>query len=70
MSLAMLPRDLHPALHEGGVGVELALLDLLGVVVGHGQGEVGVGDLAQLRVEELPVLQDPVVLHVAIGAAA
>src|SRR5205823_8803154 len=31
-------------------------------------GEVGVGDLADLRLEELPVLEHPVVLDVAVGA--
>ena len=44
MNLAMLPGDLHPALHERGVGVELALLDLHRVLVGQRQRDVGVVD--------------------------
>src|SRR5262245_26713794 len=55
--LGHVPRDLHPALHERGVGVELALLDLHRVGVRKRQGEVGVVDLAERALEQLPVLE-------------
>ena len=48
MTLAMLPGHLHLALHEGGVGVELTLLDLQGVGVAGGERHLGVVEMAEL----------------------
>ena len=66
--LGHVPRHLHLALHEGGVGVELTLLDLEGVGVAGGEGHLGVVELAQLALGDLAVLEDPVVVDVPVGS--
>src|SRR5205085_11133948 len=67
--LAHVAGDLDAALHEGGVGVEVALLDPHRVVPRHGEGELGVDIVAQLRRGELAALAHPVVADVALRAA-
>src|SRR5579884_3339628 len=61
--------DLDPALHEGGVGIQLPFLDLAGVVVGHSHRDLGVLYVTELVLQQMPVLEEPVVAHVALRTA-
>src|SRR5207244_7151883 len=47
-----------------------ALLDLHGVLVRLGHGDLGVGHLAELAVQQLAIFQDPVVLDLALRSTS